>query len=110
VASSSSRRSCASAAAGAAFGDHRSQVALGRAQPVADRSVDLVVAAGPAVQQRLWDAGQLEVPLPAACAALHGEPHRGELAPVRRADLALMLQPRPRIDRHEPSIAAVRGV
>ena len=33
-----------------------------------------------------------------------------ELGPVRRADLALMLQPRPRIDRHQPSIAAVRGV
>ena len=30
---------------GAAFGDHRSQVALGRAQPVADRGLDLVVAA-----------------------------------------------------------------
>jgi hypothetical protein len=70
--------------------------------------------ARPAVQQRLRDAGQLEVALPAARAALNGEPQRGELAgelgPVRRADLALMLQPRPRIDRHEPTIAAVCGV
>lgn len=72
------------------------------------------MAARPAVQQPLRDAGQLEVPLPTSRAALHREPQRvelaGELAPVCRADLALMLQPRPRIDRHEPSIAAVRGV
>jgi hypothetical protein len=30
---------------GAAFGDHRSQIALRRAEPVADRGLDLVVAA-----------------------------------------------------------------
>ena len=99
---------------GAAFGDHRPQVALGRAQPIADRGMHLVMAARPPVQQRLRDAGQLEVPLPAASAALDLKAESGELAgelgPVRRADLALMLQPRPRIGGHEPSVAAVRGV
>ena len=62
----------------------------------------------------MGDAGELEVPLPAARATLDREAERGELArelgSVCRADLALMLQPRPRIDRHEPTIPTVRGV
>ena len=111
VRSSSSSRAARLLGVRAACGDdrleHRSVLAAGGSRIAC---LDLVVAAGPAVQQRLRDAGELEVAPAAAGAALDRKPERrefaGELGAIRRADLAAVLNHVARIDRHEPPIAA----